>query len=419
MPLSKRAYSAWSTKHAGEGRAVRAAAVAGSRGLGAVRRHRRARARERRSRRSSPGSGFWEHFLPAMPARCAQRLAQRRRLAARAPGAGEAEQARLVGEMLELYYADAIDRWQRVERAAGPSPAGFHGRCRGSVLRPLAVPPSPLARLLQAIADETRLTVPPGSAARRRAGRRGTGSGAGPGRHGASAAADARWASRARRWASRCRRASRRSLGWCRARTAPRRRSIGPCRRPTTSIWRCRPAVRRRRPAQASQVRAQADKLAADAAPLPPAVKEPLLAWPAGSKGLAGGQVLSRINDEYRAKVMPFCRQATADRFPFALGSGVDVSLGDMARLFGAGGLFDQFAEQQLAPFVDMAKRPWQWLQPIGSSSGALAPFELARRLRDGLFAGGAVAAGRVHAEADRPRCRRGPGRARPGRPDR
>ena len=63
-----------------------------------------------------------------------------------------------------------------------------------------------------------------------------------------------------------------------------------------------------------------------------------------------------------------------------------------MARLFAAGGLFDQFAEQQLAPFVDMAKRPWQWLQPIGSSNGALAPFELARRLRDGLFAGGAVA---------------------------
>ena len=63
-----------------------------------------------------------------------------------------------------------------------------------------------------------------------------------------------------------------------------------------------------------------------------------------------------------------------------------------MARLFGAGGLFDQFAEQQLAPFVDMAKRPWQWLQPIGSSNGALAPFEQARRLRDGLFAGGTVA---------------------------
>ena len=80
--------------------------------------------------------------------------------------------------------------------------------------------------------------------------------------------------------------------------------------------------------------------------------------------------MLSRINDEYRAKVMPFCRQALTDRFPFALGSPADVSLGDMARLFAAGGLFDQFAEQQLAPFVDMAKRPWQWLQPIGSSNG-------------------------------------------------
>ena len=100
--------------------------------------------------------------------------------------------------------------------------------------------------------------------------------------------------------------------------------------------------------------------------------------------------MLSEINDEYRAKVMPLCRQATADRFPFALGSGVDVSLADMGRLFGAGGMFDQFAEQQLAQFVDMAKRPWQWLQPISGS--VPGPFELARRLRDGLFAEGAVA---------------------------
>jgi type VI secretion system protein ImpL len=103
------------------------------------------------------------------------------------------------------------------------------------------------------------------------------------------------------------------------------------------------------------------------------------------------GQVLERINDEYCAKVLPFCRQAITGRFPFALGSGVEISFADLARLFGAGGLFDQFTERQLATYVDTAQRPWRWLRPIGSSNGALAPLELARRLRDGLFAGGAA----------------------------
>ena len=74
-------------------------------------------------------------------------------------------------------------------------------------------------------------------------------------------------------------------------------------------------------PAQASQVKVQADKLAAAAAGLPPPVKEPLVGLADRLEGLAGGQVLSRINDEYRAKVMPFCRQALAGRFPFDLGA--------------------------------------------------------------------------------------------------
>ena len=107
-------------------------------------------------------------------------LSERAALQPGAPGGGEREQARIVREMLDLYYADTIDRWQRVERALGFRLPGSMADA-AAVLRPLAVPPSPLARLLQAMASATRLTEPPAAAARRRRRRRGAGAGAGPG----------------------------------------------------------------------------------------------------------------------------------------------------------------------------------------------------------------------------------------------
>ena len=73
------------------------------------------------------------------------------------PGPTKTAQARLVGEMLELYYADTIDRWQRVESGLDLRMPASLGEA-GAVLRPLALPPSPVTRLLQAMADETRLT---------------------------------------------------------------------------------------------------------------------------------------------------------------------------------------------------------------------------------------------------------------------
>ena len=76
------------------------------------------------------------------------------------PGPNENGQARLLSEMLDLYYAETIDRWQKLERGLDLRlPQSLGGAA--TVLRPLAVPPSPLVQLLQAMIDETRLTVPP------------------------------------------------------------------------------------------------------------------------------------------------------------------------------------------------------------------------------------------------------------------
>ena len=104
--------------------------------------------------------GFWSSFLPAVVPEMRAAIAQHAALRPGVPGPDETAQARLVGEMLELYYADTIDRWQRVESGLGLRMPESLGEA-GAVLRPLALPPSPVTRLLQAMADETRLTERP------------------------------------------------------------------------------------------------------------------------------------------------------------------------------------------------------------------------------------------------------------------
>jgi type VI secretion system protein ImpL len=388
MPLSKRAYLALVQKQGAEGDPIVPLQVAGPEATALF-------AAGPTSPLAEPipalftRQGFWVRFLPRVVPEIQAVVAEHDALRPGGPGLGEREQARLAREVLELYYADTIDRWQKVERALGfRLPASLADA--GAVLRPLAVPPSPLARLLQTFVAETRLTAPPDAPA--------------DGGAAAQAMAEAQAAAGTviRQLLARAGEPVAPLGEPVEARFRPLARAVAgeggaPARldsalQAANELYLALPAPGAPpTPSQSGQVRAQADRLAETAGDLPPPVGDPLEALAGRIEGAAEGQVLDRINDEYRAKVLPFCRQALADRFPFALGSGVDVSLPDLTRLFGAGGLFDQFAEQQLAPYVDMAQRPWRWLTPIGSSNGALAPFELARRLRDGLFAGGAV----------------------------
>jgi type VI secretion system protein ImpL len=387
IPLSKRAYLAIAQKEGAEGEPLIPIRLAGPE-AGAL-------FAGGGSALSTPipelytRRGFWQRFLPALLPELRKVVADHAVLRPGKPGLDQAAQARIVREMLELYYKDTIDRWQKVERGLGLRlPASLSDTA--AVLRPLAVPPSPLARVLQTLASETRLTTPPDPPA------------------GGGTAADALAQTQAA--TGTLIRNALAALGEpvpplgepVEARFRPLARAVtaeGGAPAPLDLALQAAnelyvalpPGGAPPSPAQSSQIRAQADRLATAAGDLPPPVKEPLQTLAGRVEGIAEGQVLTRINEEYRAKVLPFCRQAIGDRFPFSRGSPTDVGLADMARLFGAGGLFDQFAEQQLAPYVDMGRRPWRWLQPIGSPDGALAPFEAARRLRDGFFAGGAA----------------------------
>ncbi|MEM8818094.1 MAG: type VI secretion system membrane subunit TssM [Pseudomonadota bacterium] len=88
------------------------------------------------------------------------------------------------------------------------------------------------------------------------------------------------------------------------------------------------------------------------------------------------------------------CRRAIVGRYPFDRSSGADVTLNDFARLFGPGGIFEQFFETHLEPFVDVSVSPWRWNgagEAAGNPDGALAQFQRAARIRDAFFPAGST----------------------------
>jgi type VI secretion system protein ImpL len=333
-------------------------------------------------------AGFYERFLPQLVGGARAEAQEHARLHPNRPPPGEAELARLVREMLDLYYKDYIDRWQQLEQGLTIRLPGSLAEA-GSVLRPLAIPPSPLSRLLGAMLEETRLTqlppLPADAGAAASAARQATELAAA-----AVNAVLARTGPAAPKLGEPVERQFRHLAALLDATggASPLDRALAAANELYTGL----PAPGAPlAPGQGAEIRARAAALKEAAQPLPSALKEQIEAVGARVTAVTSGQVLARINDEWRAKVLPFCRQAIAQRFPFERTSATDASLADIGRLFAAGGMIDQFIDQQLAPLIDTARRPWRWQQPIGSTDAALAPFETARRLRDGLFAGGAA----------------------------
>ena len=98
----------------------------------------------------------------------------------------------------------------------------------------------------------------------------------------------------------------------------------------------------------------------------------------------------SGIQRAWASRVLPVCREVTGQRFPFVSSAPVDLSLQEFGRVFGHGGLIDEFFQQQLAPRVDTSRRPWRWKtsDPIAARFGpaSLRMFEQARDIRDAFF---------------------------------
>ena len=64
--------------------------------------------------------------------------------------------------------------------------------------------------------------------------------------------------------------------------------------------------------------------------------------------------------DDALAELAQACSTLTRERFPFGTSASRDMAPSDFARLFGPGGLFDEFRRHQLTERVDTSSRPWK-----------------------------------------------------------
>ncbi|MDO5528024.1 MAG: type VI secretion system membrane subunit TssM [Paracoccus sp. (in: a-proteobacteria)] len=100
------------------------------------------------------------------------------------------------------------------------------------------------------------------------------------------------------------------------------------------------------------------------------------------------------LNQLWQAEGLVECRRATEARYPFARDASQDVTIADFTRLFGPGGVFQQFFDDNLAGLVDTSANPWRWsggLGTTGESSPALAEFQRASAIRTAFFPPGAT----------------------------
>ena len=129
------------------------------------------------------------------------------------------------------------------------------------------------------------------------------------------------------------------------------------------------------------------------ASTLPPPIGALIAQVGGRSESLAVNQARGELDQLYQEKVIKPCQEIVSGRYPFMVGSGVDVPLADFGRLFGAGGILDTFFKENLTPLVDTSRSPWVWRAggggPAGQTTSMLRQFELAQQIRSNYFGPG------------------------------
>ena len=101
----------------------------------------------------------------------------------------------------------------------------------------------------------------------------------------------------------------------------------------------------------------------------------------------------SRVQRQWSSQILPVCRELTGQRFPFRAGSGEDLSLQEFGRLFGHGGLIEEFFEDNLATYAETNTSPWRWKprRPGAPelSAASIRQFERADQIRQAFFTEG------------------------------
>jgi type VI secretion system protein ImpL len=125
----------------------------------------------------------------------------------------------------------------------------------------------------------------------------------------------------------------------------------------------------------------------------PELVKRMLVRIAGAGSGQAGEIARSTMNASIGGAVGDPCHRRIDGRFPFFRDSSTDVGLDDFANLFRPNGVFDDYFRKNLADKVNMSTtRPWTLKEGSGmtaSSLPSLATFKQAAEIRDAFFASG------------------------------
>jgi type VI secretion system protein ImpL len=142
------------------------------------------------------------------------------------------------------------------------------------------------------------------------------------------------------------------------------------------------------------QMNAAMAQVAVAAAGAPPQLQPFVAAAAKGGSTARVSAVSGAVSDAYAQTVMPACKAASQDRYPFFQGSATEVSLIDAQRVFGPGGVIDAFVQQRLLPVMDTSSPIWRWKDgdPVVATLDPASPdsFAKAAQIRD-LIAGGLV----------------------------
>lgn len=109
------------------------------------------------------------------------------------------------------------------------------------------------------------------------------------------------------------------------------------------------------------------------------------------TEAIVSGEARNELSRRYTEQVVKDCRELVEGRYPVNPESAVDVPLGDFARVFGPGGVFDSFYQTNLAPLVDTSSSPWRWRPGAAAGPASMLPqFQRVQRIRDVFFGAGA-----------------------------
>ena len=129
-------------------------------------------------------------------------------------------------------------------------------------------------------------------------------------------------------------------------------------------------------------------RLQAEAARQPQPLQRWLLTMVTQTNVARGGGAKAALAAAAAQQLAPFCR-GLEQRFPFNI-NGEDLPVDDFMRLFGPGGVFDQFFTQNVRQYVDTTQTPWRPMATDGLpppiSAADLMQFQRAAQIRDAFY---------------------------------